>query len=361
MRSFILLVLLLLPIIPIASARTVWMLRVNQIHGSPIPISVTLSYKVKTCTGKIIEQSNSITLRRGWLRVSVTPNTVQYRARVCLSSIGEVNHWELNGRIIEGRCVEIEVARDGKIVTEDSTITIYLKGESGRSESSVPVSPLAGSKSGSNALASVTVTQEGNGWVSMKGRFLYRAGSPIVIEARDNLSSGDIFYTWEVNNVTLSYNPLRLLANGSMKIVAVFRKVTELSNGSDIDVWGNVDLIAKAVHSGFDGKMVLGGPAVNRFNWESLGIKFVKDGTYDRVSVGGKMFKITYGKLDYGFIYLDGKVLRAAGVTRYGTRAALLWFASHPSYSYTKVVGVLWRDLNGDEIVEPDEIGLLHP
>ncbi len=124
---------------------------------------------------------------------------------------------------------------------------------------------------------------------------------------------------------------------------------------------GDVDLIAKAVHSGFDGEIVLGGPAVNNFDWSSLGIKFLKDGAYDGVMVGGRSFRVTYGKLDYGFIYLDGSTLRVAGVTRYGTRAALAWFTSHPSYGYGKVVGVIWRDLNGDKAVESDEIGLLHP
>ncbi len=245
MRYSILLILLLLPVLTAAPASTGWLLRVEQVHGSPVPVSVTLSYKARTCVGKVIERSSRITLRGGWLRVSVTPSTLWYRVKVCLSDPGRVDHWELNGRALKGRCVDIEVARDGEIVASNAVITIYLKGGR-RSSGIIEASEIKASKTGANGseagsrptLARVTVTKEGGGWISERGSFLYEAGNPVVVEARDNLSSGDIFYTWRVNNVTLSDNPLRILANGSLRIVAIFKKVTELANGSDIDVWG---------------------------------------------------------------------------------------------------------------------------
>jgi len=50
-------------------------------------------------------------------------------------------------------------------------------------------------------------------------------------------------------------------------------------------------------------------------------------------------------------------VVRVAGVTRYGTRAGLLWLTDHPdAFSEGDDAPLRWADSDGDGEVDPREV-----
>ena len=75
----------------------------------------------------------------------------------------------------------------------------------------------------------------------------------------------------------------------------------------------------------------------------------IKDATYTA----------EYGNLDYGVIYVscEGLTTWVAGVTRYGTGAALMWMLENPDeLSGRMLIVVQWIDANWDNAVDPSEI-----
>ena len=103
--------------------------------------------------------------------------------------------------------------------------------------------------------------------------------------------------------------------------------------------------------------VILGGPMINReLNWESYGVKFfVKGGHYAGFTFRGRDYLASYGKRDYAVIVYDCDSMRVwiGGITRYGTRAGLLWLLDHPDYVEKGVVVVKWE---GEGEVRPWEI-----
>ncbi len=53
--------------------------------------------------------------------------------------------------------------------------------------------------------------------------------------------------------------------------------------------------------------------------------------------------------------------MRVAGITRYGTRAALMWLLNHPDEANGKLLIVVeWVDANHDQQVQEVEIRVIH-
>ncbi len=93
----------------------------------------------------------------------------------------------------------------------------------------------------------------------------------------------------------------------------------------------------------------VGGPAVNWWPYNP----FKVNGNY-RLDVGGSIF----GKMDHAVILVKRcggfNFVWAGGLTRYGTRAALLWLSSGRKAG--PITYLEWRDLNGNGSVELKEV-----
>ena len=74
----------------------------------------------------------------------------------------------------------------------------------------------------------------------------------------------------------------------------------------------------------------------------------IKDATYTA----------EYGNLDYGVIYVscEGLTTWDAGLTRYGTGAALMWMLENPD----ELMAVEWIDGNNNGQVDPQEIRAIY-
>ncbi len=109
-------------------------------------------------------------------------------------------------------------------------------------------------------------------------------------------------------------------------------------------------------------RIVLGGPAVN----PSYGanVKFLKSnrGYYSGIEVNGTDYWVNYGSSDYAVVSISnvggGTYILAAGVTRYGTRAALLWLSENMPLLKDGTYVLSWID-NGNGKVEISEIGVI--
>ncbi len=114
--------------------------------------------------------------------------------------------------------------------------------------------------------------------------------------------------------------------------------------------------------------IVLGGPEKILFDWRSVGVEFLRErGTYSAIRLlgSGNVYWATFGSIDYSVIYRDctDGVIRVAGVTRYGTRAGLLWVINHVEgvVDGPDLRVVKWEDWNGDRSVELWEISPISP
>lgn len=102
----------------------------------------------------------------------------------------------------------------------------------------------------------------------------------------------------------------------------------------------------------------VGGPAVDPPGWKNIDISFIaENGHYNALRFRNLTFRSTYGVEDYSVIWKiqcgNLSLLRVAGITRYGTRAGLLWLVNHGvSEEYTII---RWLD-DGDGEVELKEI-----
>ncbi len=109
----------------------------------------------------------------------------------------------------------------------------------------------------------------------------------------------------------------------------------------------------------------LGGPAADPSYQADGRAKFLKgsDGLYRGVEFNGKSYWASYRQRDYAVVKVvrvgEGYYCSAAGVTRYGTRAGLMWLAHNVQFlSPGSAYLISWTD-DGDGAVELGEIGLL--
>ncbi len=131
----------------------------------------------------------------------------------------------------------------------------------------------------------------------------------------------------------------------------------------------NRDLLASLsgpAEPGYEGPLlILGGPAAIPYDWDSRGISFVRrGGYYTALRAQGVEFQAEYGSRDYCVLALDegGGVIRIAGITRYGTRAGLLYLLNNPGafeVSGDSVLLLRWDDSDGDGRVDLGEISVL--
>ncbi|MEM0295406.1 MAG: hypothetical protein QXO55_04065 [Candidatus Korarchaeum sp.] len=138
--------------------------------------------------------------------------------------------------------------------------------------------------------------------------------------------------------------------------------------GSKVDVEMNKDLSGyfKSIGSASGTFRVgLGGPAVDPSYSAGGSVRFLKgeDGLYRGVEFNGRSYWVSYGQRDYAVVRVvrmgEGYYYSVAGVTRYGTRAGLVWLSQNaqalsPGSAY--LIG--WMD-NGNGVVEFNEISLL--
>lgn len=138
--------------------------------------------------------------------------------------------------------------------------------------------------------------------------------------------------------------------------------------GSEVDVKINKDLSSyfKSVGS-VSGvfRVGLGGPAADPSYSVDGSLRFLKgkDGLYRGLEFNGRSYWASYGQSDYAVVKVvrmgEGYYYSVAGVTRYGTRAGLIWLSQNaqalsPGSTYL----LRWID-NGNGIVEFSEISLL--
>ncbi len=104
--------------------------------------------------------------------------------------------------------------------------------------------------------------------------------------------------------------------------------------------------------------IMLGGPGVNR-KWIGLdNVKFIREGmTYTALMIGNNVYHAKYGREDYAIIVRtkcgELSFYQVAGITRYGTRAALIWLLERGVDRDLTLIR--WKD-NGDGIIEPMEV-----
>ncbi len=99
-----------------------------------------------------------------------------------------------------------------------------------------------------------------------------------------------------------------------------------------VDRRENLDLIGKysSRFTETGTAIILGGPGSNSYWYDPDGVKFIKEGgVYSKLIFKGRELSSIYGKLDYAVIERTKcgglSFYRVAGITRFGTRAALLW------------------------------------
>ncbi len=109
--------------------------------------------------------------------------------------------------------------------------------------------------------------------------------------------------------------------------------------------------------------VALGGPMINKeLSWESYGVKFFsKGGHYAGFTFRGVDYVAEYGRRDYAVIIYDCDSMRVwvGGITRFGTRAGLLWLLRNPDYVAEKgLVLVKWE---GNGVVEEWQVTRVYP
>lgn len=134
--------------------------------------------------------------------------------------------------------------------------------------------------------------------------------------------------------------------------------------GPDVDLSMNKDLSSNFKSFGKTSgiyRIVLGGPLVNpSYNeW----VEFVEeDGLFRGVRAGNITYRASYGHRDFAVVGIHqaggGVYITAAGITRYGTRAALLWLSKSLPLLREGTYLLSWID-DGDGRVELNEIGMV--
>ncbi len=241
----------------------------------------------------------------------------------------------------------------------------------------------------------VRVDPPGSGDVGPYGKGTHRidAGTRITLSPRPN--AGWEFDHWSVDGerVASQSRYLRMVMNSDHEVVAHFRESVPAARevisvaspairacrshpqgwpfssryrGLYTDVAFNEDLLRNlsGMAHYWEGNNILlvGVLSINPQPWTRLGV-FI-DREEGVLSIEGEAHRSIEGKVDYGLIYLecDGNFTTwVAGVTRYGTRTALMWLLNHPNeVKGHLLVAVEWVDSNGDGAVRDSEIRVIH-
>ncbi len=124
----------------------------------------------------------------------------------------------------------------------------------------------------------------------------------------------------------------------------------------------NVNWSSGIYHGPF---LYVGGPDKIPFRWERYGVTFIREGRkYTAMKYGGRVYRAAYGHEDYAVVLVDCSTrdVRVAGVTRYGTRAGLIWAVNHVrSLGYEGIFLVKWSDTNRNGLVESFELTIITP
>ncbi|MCS7103606.1 MAG: hypothetical protein NZ992_06980 [Candidatus Korarchaeum sp.] len=109
----------------------------------------------------------------------------------------------------------------------------------------------------------------------------------------------------------------------------------------------------------------LGGPATDPSYSADKSVRFLKgeDGLYRGVEFNGRSYWASYGQKDYAVVKVvrigEGYYYSVAGVTRYGTRAGIMWLSQNAqALSLGSTYLISWVD-EGDGSVELSEISLV--
>ena len=109
--------------------------------------------------------------------------------------------------------------------------------------------------------------------------------------------------------------------------------------------------------------LALGGPDVMPFDWGDYGVQFLQDenGVYDSLSIGGATYAADFGEEDYCVLVLtEDLMMRVAGITRYGTRAGLMWLMNNTdAFIHSPHYLLHWADLNDDGEVQLEEVSVV--
>ena len=289
--------------------------------------------------------------------------------KICLDNESQVNnmkYWLLNGRYYSSpsRCITVVpyyvvVYNMTQICSYESRfMNVMYDSYSKQYTNYMNISIVWKDYKPPSSMAALNVKLNGTGYVYPRaGRYLYKRDSRVIFKARDDLSKGNIFYGWSVNGKIVKKLDLVLTMNHSMNVTAIYKNVRDFANGTSVDIEMEKDQVAKLIHSGWEGRIMFGGPAVYSFDWKSVGVEFLKEGSvYDGLVLDNTKYRIKYGKLDYGVIYVDNDV-RIAGVSRYGTRAAMEWYVTHYNMlDNGDVKIVVWNDINSNGKVEVSEV-----
>ncbi len=173
---------------------------------------------------------------------------------------------------------------------------------------------------------------------------------------------------WALYFDSLAVNPVLEAADAPRTFMLVFvgdeggfskpKRAYITASGVDRSMNSDVILRIGASFTSSGTVIRLGGPAVDP-GWFSRGdIEFVnRNGVFVGIRVGNRTYISSFGETDYSLIERtkcgNFTFYRVAGVTRYGTRAGLLWLMSEGVSS--ELTLLKWTD-DGDGIVELDEI-----
>ncbi len=106
--------------------------------------------------------------------------------------------------------------------------------------------------------------------------------------------------------------------------------------------------------------LILGKLATNPQPWSKYDVRL----TNRSLLIKTAEYRYEWGVKDYGLIYINCQgnfTTWVAGVTRYGTRSALMWLLNHPDEMKSHLlVAVEWTDSNGDGRVEDQEIRVIY-
>ncbi len=208
-----------------------------------------------------------------------------------------------------------------------------------------------------------------------------------VVTVRAEPAEGYVFYQWEIDGKRVGRNSpiIRIEMSEDHLLRALFVKETlvaplksvsssegdEKGAGSmaggaewrfpmdyrlvagEIDLSLNGDLIGDLKGNG-SRVLYLGGPMAIPFPWGNYNVSFQECS----LVVADDRFNAVFGKRDYAVILIkDDGDIRIAGITRYGTRAGLIWLLKEYEFLVGKDLIILeWIDLNDNGEVEYWEI-----
>ncbi len=105
--------------------------------------------------------------------------------------------------------------------------------------------------------------------------------------------------------------------------------------------------------------IALGGPQVYPHGWDGAEVEFLRDrGAYYALRYPNGTLEASFGSEDYAVVWVTRcggiSLVRVAGITRFGTRAALLWLLSRGEVKGEYTI-LRWVD-DGDGVVELPEV-----